>query len=117
MVKRGSKAKGKIAALCALLLLALTQAFRPAQSTAEDPCPDPGLWAASLWSAQGHGPGSLRDGVKGLEFANLARRPIDFIQVVRMYANNAVAGYIQVSSVIRETPPYTFTWALSDQGD
>ena len=36
------------------------------------------------------------------------------IQTIRMFAGNYVDAQVQVTSVIRDTPPYTFTVALDD---
>lgn len=110
--KRAARTLG-VACLLALMLLSAQAVSRadPVQ------CPDPAVWNAQVWTEQGWGPGPLRDGVKGLEFASQARAPIRFVVMAQTYMSNVVSGPVQTLSVMRDTPPYTFTWALSDQGD
>jgi hypothetical protein len=68
-----------------------------------------------VWSVQdGFGPAGLCDGVRALEWLGKTRAPARFLQLSRSYQGNYIDAQLQVNSVIRDTPPYTFAVALDD---
>ena len=85
--------------------------------TSSGPCPQLDPWNSILISAQGYGPGSLRDSVLGLNAFTQDRSPTQFISFARSFISNTIQGPVQVSSLVGTSPPYTFTWQLSDLGD